>query len=107
MGLNDIFSARKVVTGFFEGKRKALNISEGDDFEKGIKRDFLGRMNSISRDMEADAIDWGEKKEGEAAILSRASAAFEKLKKDFVRGRKGDDPVLKPYQGVLEKIEKL
>gem|GEM_PF-2494001 len=99
--------ARKAVHAFFELKRVALKVSEGNPLEKSIKRDFLGRMNALARDTELQAIDATEAGRSVDAVIQEATKHLETLKKETLGGLPLEGPLGVPYRTVAEVIKGL
>lgn len=103
-------AARKLIQDFFTDKRKNLRVGGIWDFslENRVKRQFLGEMNEIAKDLEMEAMAKAEKGDTGESVLKKAKEKFEKLQEDFTKNLGHGDPVIgKPYEKLIEIINGL
>ena len=106
MGFEEKMTAERVVEVFFEPKKKLLLSGDLEEnrLENQAKNQFLGLMETLSRDLKSFAIKTKDvKKTGE-----ECSKRFQKLKSDFLRTfNLNDDIMALPYKKAIETIQKL
>ena len=99
--------AKRKIAEFFDEKRKRLKVSPlAPSADDQLKRDFLGRMNTLQNELEAKAMEIAEKGENVESVLKEAANEFEKLKKEFLEEIE-DQPWKAKFTKVMQEIKQL